>query len=505
MPLYISNFVLMEFGTGAVVGVPGHDKRDFEFAQEFSLPVARVVLGKNGDTSPITRIEQVQEEEGTMINSGFLNGLDIHQATEKMMDYMEEKGWGKRVVVYHLRDWCVSRQRYWGPPIPMVHCGKCGWLPVREKDLPVLLPDIEDWRPKGEGPSPLARHKDWLKVACPECGGVAQRETDVSDTFLDSAWYFLRYPSTRSARSGQVPFDRGITKKWLPVDMYIGGAEHSVLHLMYARFLTMVFKDLGLVDFDEPFKRFRAHALLISEGAKMSKSRGNIVSPDDYIRLYGCDTLRCYLMFLGRFDQGGDFRDTGITGIWRFLNRVWKLVNQTNILDGKIKTENGRSRTIIKLLNRTIKEVTIDIENLHYNTALAKIMEYLNHLSLVVNYLPLLLRRQALEGLVLLLAPFAPHITEEIWCNVLKNKFSIHCHPWPKFDKKFIKEEETVVIAEVNGKVRAKLNLTTGMALKQEEVQRIALENSRLTKYLLGKKILRTIFVPGKIINFLLK
>ena len=440
MPLYISDFVLMDYGTGAVVGVPGHDLRDFEFAKKFKLPVIRVVVGSNGDKSPIIRIEQVQEEEGKMVNSEFLNGMDIHQATEAMMVYLEKKSWGKRVTTFRLRDWCISRQRYWGAPIPMIYCEKCakkalgekkempGWFPVSDSELPVLLPKVKNWRPEGEGKGPLDKIPEFYEVKCPRCGGKAKRETDVCDTFLDSAWYFLRYPSIdaenpkseiRNSKwfdlahhpepvEGQIlnsndqnskhlgirnlkleiPWNPEITRSWLPVDMYIGGAEHSVLHLMYSRFLTMVFKDLGLIDFEEPFSSFRAHGLLISEGAKMSKSKGNVVIPDKYIKKYGADTLRMYLMFIGPFSQGGDFRDEGIIGIYRFLGKVWRLANGQMVRwsDGHKKEKNHSTMQPFSHLNRlmhqTIKKVTEDIENLSYNTAIAALMNYLNQLTM---------------------------------------------------------------------------------------------------------------------------
>ena len=612
MPLYISDFVLMEFGTGAVVGVPGHDLRDFEFAQKFKLPVVRVVVGSDDDASSISRIEQVQEKEGRMVNSEFLNGMDIHQATKAMMGYIEKKGWGKRVTTFRLRDWCISRQRYWGPPIPMVNCKKCGWAPVPEKDLPVLLPKVKDWRPKGEGKGPLAKMPEFYKTKCPQCGGEAERETDVSDTFLDSAWYFLRYPSISSGQKNtsevarqrprllrgggvvnNIPWDSDVTKKWLPVDMYIGGAEHSVLHLMYSRFLWMVFYDLGYFDFsskgrprpeadqpvaeasgwEEPFKKFRAHGLLISEGAKMSKSKGNVIIPDEYIKKYGADTLRMYLMFLGPFSQGGDFRDEGIIGLYRFLGKVWRMVTcavppprwQAGA-SAKAMTPRmvGRSKKdfLKRLTHQTIKKVTEDIENLRYNTAIAALMEYFNKMSNVsakgLNHRPIGLWPRSSSGrnlqfsneeykegikiLLLLLAPFAPFITEELWQRFNKKESdkdtpgvgfdspgvedfnSIHLQPWPEYDKNLIKEEEVTVVVEINGKVRSQMafkvqpqrTLTSsrglrprvggaslrGMGLSKEEVEKRARNEAKVKKYLSGKKIKRVVFVPGKLINF---
>ena len=503
MPIWVSDFVLKGIGTGVVVGVPGHDKRDFEFAKEFNLPIIRVVVGSDGDKSPIERVEQVQEEEGRMVNSEFLNGMDIHKATEKMMDYLEKKGWGKRVTTYHLRDWLISRQRYWGPPIPMIHCESCakkkkgerpempGWYAVEEKDLPVKLPYVKDYQPKGTGVSPLATQKDFYEVNCPSCGQKARRETDVSDTFLDSSWYFLRYPSL--GKKDGLPWDAAITKKWLPVDMYIGGAEHAVLHLLYSRWITMAFKDLGLIDFEEPFKRFYAHGLIIKDGAKMSKSRGNIVIPDEYIRKFGADAFRTYLMFLGPFDAGGDFRDTGIEGMRRFIERVWRLFasysdNDTSFTD--------RNREINVKMHQTIKKVTNDIESLRYNTAISAIMEFVN-----------LLRekganKKALKTLALLLAPFAPHMAEEVWVNKLGQKFSIHTSPWPKFDPKLVREEKTTIILQINGKLRSTIIVASGEAKDREKIVKKAQGDVKIQKWLKGKRLKKTIFVPGKLVSF---
>lgn len=487
LPIWISDFVLGNVGTGAVVGVPGHDIRDFEFAKEFKLPIIRVVVGKDGDKTEISKPEQVQEKEGVMINSEFLDGLDIHEATKKVMDHLEKNGWGKRQTVYHLRDWLISRQRYWGPPIPMIHCPKCGWQPVPEKDLPVLLPDVSDWKPMGTGKSPLASIESFVNTKCPNCGGPARRETDVSDTFLDSAWYFFRYISTEF---DDVIFDQKRAKKWLPVHMYTGGAEHSVLHLLYARFITMVFKDMGLIDFEEPFTRFYAHGLLIKEGAKMSKSKGNIVVPDAYIKKYGADTLRTYLMFLGPFNQGGDFQDSGIEGVYKFLKRIWVLLQSSKKLELSSKSE--------KMMHKTIKRVTNDIESLRYNTAIAALMEWYNFLSKQTS----VSKDEAIIYLKLL-APFAPHMSEELF-HILNPKLgSIHTEAWPVFDEKYLVESEVTIAVQVNGKLRDTLKIQNAKVKKQKFVEDKARENSKVQKYL-NKPVRKVIYVEGKIINFVI-
>ncbi len=550
MPLYISDFVLSEFGTGAVVGVPGHDVRDFEFAKEFNLPIIRVVVGENGDKSEIKRVEQVEEGEGIMINSGFLDGLSTQEARKKIMDYFEEKGWGKRMTTYKLRDWCVSRQRYWGAPIPMIYCPSCakkgigwrsiygdsfpkspksfslvkddlmpGWYPVPEEDLPVLLPDLIDWKPEGTGRGPLAKVESFMRVACPKCGSPAQRESDVCDTFLDSSWYFFRYPSI-GTDFASLPWDPEITKKWLPVNQYIGGAEHTVLHLLYSRFVTMAFYDWGLISFDEPYCNFYAHGLIIAEGAKMSKSRGNIVVPDEYIAKYGADTLRTYLMFLGPFDQGGDFRDTGIAGMYRFLGKVWRLV--TDLLasyPNSLKPLNSlkEEKHMVRTMHRTIKEVTEDLEKLRYNTAIAHIMEYVNQMTDNRQQI----KREYIETLLLLLAPFAPHMTEELWQRLKKisdgglkeqeylqvkgiNKVfsSIHLHPWPTYNPKYLEEDMITIIIQINGKTRETVKVKKQESRIKEKVEEIARKSERVERYLTGKTVRKIIFVPGKLLNF---
>ncbi|MBI3385623.1 leucine--tRNA ligase [Candidatus Gottesmanbacteria bacterium] len=530
MPLYVSDFVLMDVGTGAVVGVPGHDRRDFEFAQEKNIPVVRVVVGKDGDTSPITNIEQVQEQEGKMINSEFLNGLDIHEATFRMMDHLEKKGWGKRITTYHLRDWLISRQRYWGPPIPMIYCKKCaadghgeraempGWYTVPMDDLPILLPRIADYKPGDDGIAPLAKHKEFYETKCPGCGSKAVRETDVSDTFLDSSWYFLRYPSvappdgpnenfvgspavlekTRRAASA-LPWDPDITKKWLPVSMYTGGAEHSVLHLMYSRFVTMALHDWGYLDFDEPFPNFYAHGLVIKEGAKMSKSKGNVVNPDEYIKLYGTDALRLYLMFMGPFDEGGDFRDASMEGMNRWVGRVWRLT-----LASLKATRPPANKEVERALHRLIKKVGEDMEKRRYNTAIASMMEFTNFASDHGG-----LDRETLKSFTLLLAPFAPYLTEELWqkahgYKAFQPSQSVHVQSWPAYNPKLLVEDRVRIIIQVNGKLRDAIDVSLAQSKVQKEIEALAQRSEKVQKHLAGRPMRKVVFVPGKLINFVI-
>ena len=515
MPLYVSDFVVMGVGTGAVVGVPGHDLRDFEFAMTMGIPVLRVVVGPDGDAGEITKAEQVQEDSGTMVNSDFLNGMPIQMAIEAMKDHLEKHGWGERVVTYHLRDWLISRQRYWGPPIPMIRCSACekkgigersdmpGWYTVADKDLPIELPMIEDYKPGDDGIAPLAKHKEFYETPCPGCGGMATRETDVSDTFLDSSWYFLRYPSVGAASADTMPFDPTLTKQWLPVSMYTGGAEHSVLHLMYSRFVTMALKDWGYLDFEEPFPNFFAHGLVIKEGAKMSKSKGNVVNPDEYIKLYGTDALRMYLMFMGPFSEGGDFRDSGMEGMHRWVGRVWRIA--TGSLEAG--TDIVASDIVVKSLHKTIKKVGEDTGKRHYNTAIAAMMEFTNVVYDNGGTLPLSL----LQMFVLILAPFAPHLSEELWSRLAGRipgqespnaRKSVHKQLWPSYDASMLVEQVIPMIVQVNGKLRDTLSIDIESASNQEKVEASAQSSENVRKYTEGKTIRKIIFVPGKLINF---
>ncbi len=484
IPVWVADYVLMEYGTGAIMAVPAHDQRDWEFAKKYKLEIIEVVRGKEELKN------KAYVEEGININSDFLNGLPTKEAKERMIKYLEEKKLGKRAVHYRLRDWCVSRQRYWGPPIPMVFCERCDWQPVKEKDLPVLLPKTDDYLPRGDGLSPLARNKDFVNTTCPKCKGKAKRETDVSDTFLDSAWYFFRYPSVEFNNK---IFDKKRTKKWLPVDMYIGGHEHAVLHLLYSRFITMFFKDIGLIDFEEPYKRFFAHGLVICEGAKMSKSKGNVVNPDDYIKKYGADAVRMYLMFMGDVRQGGDWRETGMAGMFRFVKKIWQLFTK--------EKKDGKGLKNLAFLEKTIKKVEEDFKRLSFNTAIAKIMELINWYKENENNFSKKQHKEYFEKLSLIITPFAPHIAEEMW-ERLGHKESITKQPWPKYNENLVQEEKITLIIQINGKLRDKIEIEKN--LPQKEIEALTLKREKVKKYLAGKKIRKIIFVKNRLINIVL-
>ncbi|MEX1050959.1 MAG: class I tRNA ligase family protein, partial [Gemmatimonadales bacterium] len=483
VPVWIADYVLMDYGTGAIMAVPAHDERDYEFARLMRLPITQVVAGDQ--PLPFT------SRQGTLTNSGAFDGMRCDESIGKISDWLAERGLGKRQVQFRLHDWCISRQRYWGPPIPIIYCDACGPVGVPEKDLPVLLPETEDFRPDDSGVSPLARIESWYRVPCPQCGAEGRRETDVSDTFLDSAWYFLRYPSTAFA---DVPFDRALTRQWLPVNSYIGGNEHAVLHLMYARYITMVLHDLGHLDFEEPFTRFRAHGMIVKEGAKMSKSRGNVVVPDQYLAKWGADTFRMYLMFLGPYQEGGDFRDEGIVGQRRFPDKVWDVVHATSMA--------GRASVpdrVVRKLHQTIRGVSEDVPELRYNTALAKLMEYVNALRKMEpgqkgHGIPASL----VEPLVVMLAPFAPHFAEECW-ERLGHQATVFEARWPAFDAELAKEDQIELVVQVNGKVRARIAASAGLP----EAQAIALARADevVRKFIDTNEIRKIIFVQDRLVN----
>lgn len=483
VPIWVSDYVLMTYGSGAIMAVPAHDTRDFEFAVKFGLPVIEVI-SPDGQSH---KLEEAYTGEGVLVNSGRFNGMPSTEAIEKVTAYCEERGIGQKSVKYRLRDWGISRQRYWGPPVPVIHCERCGVVPVPEEDLPVRLPYTENFKPLGTGQSPLATVPEFIDVACPKCSGPAKRDSDVMDNFLDSSWYFFRYPS---ARDQQQVFDKTLVKKWLPVDMYIGGNEHAVLHLMYTRFITMALHDMGLIDFKEPFKKFRAHGLLIKEGAKMSKSKGNVINPDNYIEEYGADTLRTYLVFLGPYTEGGDFRDLGITGIRRFLEKVWRLFTET-----PISTEPLSTREELQLVHRTIRKVTTDIERLAYNTAVASLMEFTNGLLKLD-----VVKKEALDVLLKLLQPFAPHITHELY-EKSGGEGLLTDAGWPAWNEEYCRAEEVEFVFLVNGKPRGRAMLS--IEATEEDAWEEARKLDTVMKYVADKQVKKRVFVPERLLNII--
>ncbi len=487
IPVWIADYVLMEYGTGAIMAVPGHDERDFEFATRFGLDIVRVVAESADSATAPMDSAYTDDSDGVLVNSGQFDGLRVPQAKAKITAWLSELGAGAETVRYRLHDWTISRQRYWGPPIPIIYCDTCGTVPVPEDQLPVVLPPIDDFRPDDSGVSPLARHEEWYFVPCPRCGARARRETDVSDTFLDSAWYFLRYPSTEFSDR---PFDHGRTRTWLPVDSYIGGNEHAVLHLLYSRFITMVLHDAGLLDFDEPFRKFRAHGMIVKDGAKMSKSRGNVVIPDEYIDKWGADTFRTYLMFLGPFQEGGDFRDAGISGPRRFLDKVWDLVTEAaaSPADGDV------ARPVLTKWHQVKQRVTEAIEGLHYNVAIAALMELVNTLR-DADSRP----RQVVAELVQMLAPFAPHFAEECW-ERLGNATSVFESSWPGFDPALTREDTITVAVQVGGKTRGTVTLPQGA--DQAAAEAAARADSNIARHLDGKTVRKVVWVPGRMVSF---
>ncbi len=480
IPIWVADYVLMEYGTGAIMAVPGHDQRDFEFASRFRLPIVRVVADDGQDAG--TPLDEAYSGGGRLVNSGDFDGLDVDEAKQQVVRWLAEHKHGESVTNYRLHDWCISRQRYWGPPIPIVYCEQCGTVPVPEDQLPVLLPDVEDFRPDDSGISPLARHEDWYYTDCPRCGGRARRETDVSDTFLDSAWYFLRYPS---AHRDDVPFDAALTRKWLPVNSYIGGNEHAVLHLLYSRFVTMALRDGGYLDFDEPFTRFRAHGLIIRDGAKMSKSKGNVVNPDEYMDEWGADSFRTYLMFLGPYEQGGDFRASGISGVRRYLDRLWSSVHEA--------TDDEPDATVLRKLHQTIAKVTEDIGRLSYNTAIAAMMEYMN----VLRASQRTVSRAEVLPLVQLTAPFAPHLAEELW-EVMGHDRSIFDAGWPDFDAALAAEDSFHLAIQVNGKLRGTIEVPK--SIDRDAALALALAEPGVAKFASGE-LKKVVFVPGRLLS----
>jgi leucyl-tRNA synthetase len=541
VPIWIADYVLTTYGTGAIMAVPGHDERDFAFAQKFGLPIREVIRGPaaappsppnpGGERAGATAVAGDRTEPaepaaglppsiggagggplpalytgaGVMVDSGPFTGLPSEEGKERLADWLEERGLGTRTVNYRLRDWLISRQRYWGTPIPIVYCPTCGAVPVPESDLPILLPEDAEFRPTGE--SPLKLSESFVNVACPKCGRPAQRETDTMDTFVDSSWYFLRYLDPRDAER---PFRKELADRWCPVDQYMGGVEHAVMHLLYSRFFTKVLRDLGLLEFGEPFKRLYNQGIILGEdNEKMSKSRGNVVNPDDYVAQVGADTVRVFLMFLGPWSGGGPWNTQGIQGPWRFLNSVWDLAAET--AENGAPSRNGggspagaqqADADLQRLMHKTTKLVTERYEAFQYNTTVSELMSYRNELQKLRGKVAPALWREAIERLLLLLAPAAPHMTEELW-HRLGHDQSIHLQAWPTYDEALTVETQVTVVVQVNGKVRDQLSLAPG--LSEDEVRPLVLERAKVREQLNGHDIVKWIYVPNRLVNLVVK
>jgi len=505
IPIWIADYVLLTYGTGAVMAVPGHDQRDFEFAKEFNLPIREIITPQKGKSQG--KLEVAFVDYGYMYNSGEFEGLPSKEGMEMVSEFLESKGCGKKTVSYKLRDWLISRQRYWGAPIPIIHCPKCGEVPVPEKDLPVRLPELVDFKPTGSGESPLATSSEFVNIECPKCGGKAHRDTETMDTFVDSSWYFLRFldPSYR-----QGAFNPRLSKNWLPVDQYVGGAEHAVMHLMYARFINMFLYDQGYIHFEEPFPRLRHQGVITNKGVRMSKSRGNVIMPDDSVKKYGSDTFRMYLMFMGSYEEGGDWDDSGINGVARFLGRIYRLYTQYDNKLGDIAnvtlqpdTFSEAERALYLKLNQTIKKVGEDIDSNAYNTAIAALMELFNQVAQLRETgtkSPVLLF--TLDRALILLAPLAPHVSEELWERT-GHTDSIFNARWPEYDSGWIQAEEIEMVVQVNGKLRASLRVPVDIS--QAEFKEKALAHEKIKAYTQGKEIHKTIFVKNKLLNVVVK
>ena len=506
MPIYLANFVLSGYGTGAVMAVPAHDQRDFEFAKMYDLPIV-VVIQPEGELFDPALMSEAYTGDGRLINSAGFDGCKNRKALDLIAVHLAEKGIGKKAITYRLRDWGVSRQRYWGTPIPVIYCDACGIVPVPEKDLPVCLP--EDVELGGSGGSPLAKVESFVKTVCPCCGAPARRETDTMDTFVESSWYYMRY-SCANYEDG--PLEKVAVDRWLPVDHYIGGIEHAILHLLYSRFFTRVLRDLGYIDFSEPFTRLLTQGMVIKDGAKMSKSKGNVVDPNALIKRYGADTARMFSLFASPPELDLEWNDQGVEGGSRFLNRLWRLVyallpalNEVKAFAGTMVEVPPAYSALRRKTHQTIARVRTDIEDrMHFNTAISAVMELVNELK---NYDPETARsdkvlaallREAVETVVLLLSPIVPHICEELW-EELGNDKGISYVPVPVADAASLIEDTVVVVVQINGKVRERLTVARNM--EQDEVQKLALDSEKVQKYIGGKNLRKIIVIPNKLVN----
>ena len=508
IPIFISDYVLMGYGTGAIMAVPAHDQRDFDFAKKFNLDIVPVVEPNDSDID-VNNLSESFEAEGKMINSAEFNGLNNREAIEKIIDYITKKGIGKKTINYRLRDWLISRQRYWGTPIPMINCPKCGWVPEKEENLPILLP--KDVKFTGKGESPLATSKDFVKCKCPACGGEAKRELDTMDTFLDSSWYFLRYCDPHN---DNMPFSKEKTDFWMSVDQYIGGVEHAILHLLYSRFFQKVFKDLGLVSNDEPFKRLLTQGMVNKDGKKMSKSIGNVVSPDEIINKYGADTARLFILFAAPPEKELDWSDEGVEGSYRFLNRVYRLAMETverssseqNNAEKTIenKKNNSDDKELLLMMNAAIKKVTEDAGGrFNFNTAISSIMELVNECyrykeldNARIDFLV-----EAVKNVIILLYPFAPHIAEEMWEAFDSGR--LEEQQWPSYDESALIRDEVEIVVQINGKIKEKLMVDSN--LDKKGLEDFVMSNQKVIEHIDGKNVIKVIPIPGRLVNIVVK
>jgi leucyl-tRNA synthetase len=493
IPVYIGDYVLTTYGTGAVMGVPAHDSRDFIFAQKYNLPI-RIVIAPiewNGQD-----VSEAYIGEGFMTNSGAYDGMTNEEGKTAIAIDLEKKDWGSRTVSFRIRDWLISRQRYWGTPIPMVYCDSCGVVPVPEADLPVLLPQDADFTPTGE--SPLAANEDFVKTTCPKCNATARRETDTMDTFMDSSWYMMRYLDPHNAKD---PSNPKLLQKWMTVDQYTGGAEHAVMHLLYSRFFTKGMHDMGLVEYDEPFLRlFNQGVILGADHDKMSKSKGNVVNPDDFVGTLGADAVRCFLMFIGPWDQGGPWSDVGINGTARWLNRVWDIVARDASSLDTAATNAEMVRDTNRLLHQTVRKCHSDLDRFRFNTAIAVLMELTNHLNKV--WADSSVDSKTWDGctekLLLMLAPMAPHMTEELW-EMKGHPYSIHQQDFPTWDDDLAAEDVITLVIQVNGKVRDKIEVSAN--IEESEAQALAMASPKIQGFVAGKSVVKSVYVPGRLVN----
>ena len=483
VPVWTADYVLMTYGTGAVMAVPAHDERDYAFAKKYELPIKQVI--KPASDVRVSLVDGPFTDDGILINSAEFDGVESSMARKKITEILKHESTGDFKVNFKLRDWLVSRQRYWGAPIPIIYCKDCGDVPVPEEQLPVVLPEVKDYVPKGK--SPLAAVPEFVNTTCPRCGKPAERESDTMDTFVDSSWYFLRYPS---AHMPNAAFDRELVSRWMPVDMYIGGPEHACMHLLYARFITMALHDAGHINFDEPFKRLVHQGLVTKDGAKMSKSKGNVVSPDEFVERYGSDVFRMYLMFMGPFEAGGDWNDHGITGVARFVDRFWTLMTSST---GTKTSEISAMRDLKRNIHKTIKKVREGIEAFTFNTSIASLMEFVN------DAMKTGIDVDQRKVMVRVIAPLAPHLAEEIW-EFLGEKESVFNTQYPDFDPSMLVEDSAELVIQVNGKIRGTIIVATGT--EKDAVLAAAKAHETVAKYLEGAVVKKEIYVPGKLVSF---